>query len=100
MLVGQCCVLDALSAVGISVFAISPGLVHTSMTEGVRLFADVSKEDWQSAPLAGQLCAFLATGKADRLSGRYLHVVEDAEELVRRADEIVAEDSHALRLRG
>ena len=35
----------------------------------------------------------------DALSGRFIHVLDDWEELARRAEEIVREDLHTLRLR-
>ena len=84
---------------GVSVFAISPGLVHTAMTDRVTLFKDVPRSEWTPPERAAELCAFLATGAADRLSGRYIHVDDDVRDMLRRVDEIEANDWYTLRLR-
>ncbi len=42
----------------------------------------------------------LASGRADALAGRYIHAEhDDIEDLIRRADEMVANDLNAIRLR-
>jgi hypothetical protein len=46
-----------------------------------------------------RLCVFLASGKGDALSGRYLTVDDDVTELVRHAERIREEDLYTLRLR-
>jgi 3-oxoacyl-[acyl-carrier protein] reductase len=81
---------------GIPVFPISPGLVRTAMTEGE--FPDDAP--WTPPELAPRLVHELATGRLDKLSGRYLHAEHDADldGLARRADEIVANDLNAIRL--
>lgn len=84
---------------GISVFAISPGLVHSAMTESVPIFKDVPESEWTSVERAGEICVRLATGQADALSGRYLHVRVDLDDLIQRADEIKQKDLYALRFR-
>jgi hypothetical protein len=42
---------------------------------------------------------FLVSGRADALSGRFILVEDNEEELVRRAAEIQREDLHILTLR-
>ncbi len=84
---------------GISIFAISPGLVRTTMTEDLSIFKDVPESEWLPGERAGELCVALATGKADRLTGRYLHVLNDLDEMIQRADEILEKDLYVLRLR-
>ena len=80
---------------GIAVFTISPGLVRTAMTE--RWGDDMP---WTPPHLAPQLVRALASGRADRLSGRYIHAEhDDIEDLIARADEIVSDDLNAIRLR-
>ena len=80
---------------GVAVFTISPGLVRTAMTER---FGDDAP--WTPPHLAPQLVRALASGRADRLSGRYIHAEhDDIEDLIARAGEIVRDDLHAIRLR-
>lgn len=80
----------------IPVFVISPGLVRTRMTEG--WFPDDAP--WTPPELAPRLVRVLASGRADALAGRYLHAEhDDVEELIRRAEEIIARDLNAIRLR-
>jgi 3-oxoacyl-[acyl-carrier protein] reductase len=81
---------------GVRVFLISPGLVRTAMTEPT--FGDDAP--WTPPELAPRLVRVLASGRADALAGRYLHAEhDDVEELIRRADEVVADDRNAIRLR-
>ena len=80
---------------GIPVFTISPGLVKTEMT------ADIFSDDapWTPPELAPRLVRVLASGRADKLTGRYIHAEhDDIEDLIRRADEVVAADLNAIRL--
>lgn len=80
----------------IPVFAISPGLVRTELTEG--RFPDDAP--WTPPELAPRLVRELATGRLDRLAGRYLHAEhDDLDELAARADEILEQDLNAIRLR-
>jgi 3-oxoacyl-[acyl-carrier protein] reductase len=81
---------------GIPVFVISPGLVRTDMTEPN--FPDDAP--WTPPELAPRLVRGLASGRADRLSGRYIHAEhDDLDDLIARADEIVENDLNAIRLR-
>ena len=85
----------ALGTLGIHVFLISPGLVRTHMTER---FGDDAP--WTPPELGPSLVRVLASGRADALAGRYLHAEhDDIEDLIERADEIVANDLNAIRLR-
>jgi NAD(P)-dependent dehydrogenase (short-subunit alcohol dehydrogenase family) len=80
----------------IPVFSISPGLVRTALTEDS--FPDDAP--WTPPELAPRLVRVLASGRADALAGRYLHAEhDDIEDLIARADEIVAKDLNAIRLR-
>jgi 3-oxoacyl-[acyl-carrier protein] reductase len=80
---------------GIALFTISPGLVRSEMTASLP-----DDAPWTPPELAPRLVRVLASGRADRLSGRYLHAEhDDIEELIRRADEIREQDLNAIRLR-
>jgi NAD(P)-dependent dehydrogenase (short-subunit alcohol dehydrogenase family) len=78
------------------VFPISPGLVKTE------LFAGRMPDDapWTPPECAPRLVRALASGRFDRLSGRYLHAEHDPpEELEGRIEKILADDLNAIRLR-
>ena len=82
---------------GVHVFTISPGMVRTSMTEGFGLGDDAP---WTPPELAPRLVRALASGRADRLAGRYIHAEhDDIDDLIERADAIVEDDLNAIRLR-
>jgi NAD(P)-dependent dehydrogenase (short-subunit alcohol dehydrogenase family) len=78
----------------IPVFVISPGLVRTEMTKSAP-----DDAPWTPPELAPRLVRALASGKADALSGRYIHAEhDDIDDLIRRADEIRDRDLNAIRL--
>jgi 3-oxoacyl-[acyl-carrier protein] reductase len=82
-------------AQGVHVFLISPGMVRTEMTS---IFPDDAP--WTPPELAPRLVRVIASGRADALTGRYLHAEhDDVEALITRADEIVEDDLNAIRLR-
>jgi NAD(P)-dependent dehydrogenase (short-subunit alcohol dehydrogenase family) len=91
---------------GVFVFAISPGLVRTRLLDemayspaGRRWLPEFEdRADWVPASLAGSLVAELASGIADGLTGRFVHVSDDLAELVAHADEIAAAGLRTLRL--
>jgi 3-oxoacyl-[acyl-carrier protein] reductase len=78
----------------IPVFPMSPGLVRTEMTSH---FPD--DLPWTPPECAPRLVRALASGRFDRLSGRYLHAEHDPpEELAKRIDQVLADDLNAIRL--
>jgi 3-oxoacyl-[acyl-carrier protein] reductase len=80
----------------IPVFPISPGLVRSEMTEG-RFPEDAP---WTPPECAPRLVRALASGRFDRLSGRYLHAEHDPpEQLEGRIDGILDQDLNVIRLR-
>lgn len=95
---------------GVQVFAISPGFVRTGLSEPMLgspyrdswisplpLGTDDSQR-WTSPDRAGALVAYLATGQAAALSGRFIHASEDAPTLVADAALIRDRDLRTLRL--
>jgi hypothetical protein len=55
---------------------------------------------WTPPELAPRLVRSLASGRADALSGRYIHAEhDDLDDLVARAEEIRRDDLNAIRLR-
>ena len=100
---------------GISVFSIDPGGVRTSMQEywldpatappppAYDLWAWHYKafEDGLNVPVeqSVQLMLYLASGRADALSGCYMCVADDVADMVLRAEEIEREELCKLRVR-
>lgn len=89
---------------GIHVFPIRPGVVRTAMVEEARgsvgMIQKILDEGQDvTADVVADLVLFLASGKADRLSGRLFSVNEDLEEIVRRAEEVESGNLYVLRTR-
>lgn len=94
---------------GISVFAMHPGAVQTPMNEELLAKAGKQWRPWleyvfqqgqdQTTEPGTNMVLFLASGKADSLSGRLFMVPDDPADLVSRADEIRQKDLYTLRLR-
>jgi NAD(P)-dependent dehydrogenase (short-subunit alcohol dehydrogenase family) len=81
---------------GVRVFAIHPGVVRTRLLESYGLQIP---DDWYVGPeRAGSLCARLASGRYDALSGRFIGIDDDLDELVNRAGEIAARELYTLRI--
>ena len=79
----------------IPVFPISPGLVRTEMTGHFR-----DDAPWTPPECAPRLVRALASGRFDRLSGRYLHAEHDPpDQLEGRIERILEHDLNAIRLR-
>jgi NAD(P)-dependent dehydrogenase (short-subunit alcohol dehydrogenase family) len=102
---------------GVAVFAMTPGMVHTPATDviwNVRKMNPLpgwlanaygpphenlaEDSSWQPPERAAELCCFLASGAADRLSGRFFSAYGDESEMVSRADEIERDMLYTLRL--
>jgi NAD(P)-dependent dehydrogenase (short-subunit alcohol dehydrogenase family) len=92
-----------LAPYGISVFPVRPGVVRTSMVESVRRKAPVVQSMLDAGldvppEATADLVEFLASGKADSLSGRIFSVAENWDEMLRRADEIRNQEMYLLRV--
>ena len=95
---------------GITVFAVTPGLVESPTArqmwespDGQRWTAqykDVYAQRQVPPELIAERCLVLATGRADGLSGCYIQLADDLDELIGRADAIAADGLYTLRIRG
>ena len=95
---------------GIAAFSIQPGTVRTAMADQILTsqenmrwlpwFKDIFDQGKNVPPeFAANLVLYLASGRADMLSGRFFIVPEDPIEVVKRADEVKRDDLYAMRLR-
>ncbi len=94
---------------GVSLFSIQPGTVRTAMAEKVLGSKNGSRwlpwfekifeegQDVTTEP-ATELVLFLASGKADALSGRFFAVPEDPAAVMARSEEVKREKLYTLRL--
>jgi NAD(P)-dependent dehydrogenase (short-subunit alcohol dehydrogenase family) len=96
----------SLADYGVRVFTITPGFVRTALTthlidseSGRRWLPELQAREPLDPELGASLVVFLAGGGGDRLSGRFLHALDDVQELLARIDEIEGGDLYALRLR-
>jgi NAD(P)-dependent dehydrogenase (short-subunit alcohol dehydrogenase family) len=97
---------------GVSVFAFAPGFVRTPMVERLTASAGVPKptgdffrgflDTGLDTPItrSTQVLLFLVSGRADALSGRFIHVRHDEQALAERAEEIRRDNLHVLSIRG
>jgi NAD(P)-dependent dehydrogenase (short-subunit alcohol dehydrogenase family) len=90
----------------VRVFTITPGFVHTAMTsfmtespEGRQWLPELQGREPLDVSATARLVVFLAGGGGDRLSGRFLHALDDVEDMLARIDEIERDDLYAIRLR-
>ncbi|MFN3650915.1 MAG: SDR family NAD(P)-dependent oxidoreductase [Armatimonadota bacterium] len=94
----------------VAVFAISPGLVRTRLTE--RQLTTPEGQRWmrrtremfergrdQPPERAGELVVALASGRFDRLAGRFFAASDDLETLLADEEEIRRKDRRTLRMR-
>ena len=98
----------------VSVFAIHPGTVNVGPTKNL-LDSDVPDgspeakvKSWFAAQIergedvppetAADLVSSLASGRADALSGRYISVEDDLEQLIAHADDVCRQDLHVLKI--
>jgi NAD(P)-dependent dehydrogenase (short-subunit alcohol dehydrogenase family) len=98
-----------LAGTGVTIFAVSPGLVRTAMTERIWQMMETSNWEpgvvpvapfmWSEPTRVAELVSFLASGRGDALTGRYLHVLMgDPAQQAERAPEVVTRDLWALRI--
>ena len=89
---------------GVKVFPIRPGVVRTAMVEEgrkkVAMIQKILDDGLDVTPqVVANLVLFLASGRADALSGRLFSVNDDIEGMVRRAEEVESGELYLLRSR-
>jgi len=91
---------------GVFVFTITPGRFRSALFDhlvesdaGRRWLPELGSGDYVDPQHVERLVAFLASGRGDGLSGRFLHALDDVEGLAGKAGEIAEQDLYALRLR-
>jgi NAD(P)-dependent dehydrogenase (short-subunit alcohol dehydrogenase family) len=100
---------DALAASlgdsGVKAFSVTPGFVVTHLTrhlmdspEGRRWLPGVGQGCAVEPEVGARLVARVCSGEADALNGRFLHALDDLDELLRRLSEIEAGDLYASRV--
>ena len=95
--------------VGVKVFALHPGFVHTPMIDALSReprsrkwlpqFSNLAQDRFLDPANTTRVALAIADGKLDRLSGRYVGAWEDIREIQRRSQEISDKDLRTLRLR-
>jgi len=91
---------------GVHVFAMTPGYVRTKLTEriadtdaGRTWLPEVGQGRVLEAEDGARLVVRLAQGDADPLNGRFFHALDDLDDVLRRRDEVEAQDLYVPRLR-
>lgn len=95
----DCLALEVADA-GVQVFCVSPGLVLTDMTRDLPFIKDIPKEDFFDPDDVASLACELCTGNYRDLSGRFIHVGDDLQELAGNAERIAEERLYQLSLHG
>jgi NAD(P)-dependent dehydrogenase (short-subunit alcohol dehydrogenase family) len=104
----ECLALETKSH-GIAVFAVAPGTVRTTMSEyslnsaegqkWLPWFKRIFDEGFTVPPeRPASLVLELASGRADALSGRFLSIYDDLDQLVRNSGEVEKRNLHALKV--
>ena len=89
---------------GICVFAMSPGVVRTDMTDWpedlleLRPDLRIPDDGWTPPERGARLIVRLATGRHDKLNGRYVHVNDNLDALTRNAQAVRTADAQQLRI--
>jgi 3-oxoacyl-[acyl-carrier protein] reductase len=92
-----------LAGTGVHVFSVTPGFVWTEMTTKMAAtpwFSELAdRRDALAPQRVATLITRIARGDGDVVSGRFLHALDDLDDLVARVAEVEGEDLYAPRLR-
>lgn len=83
---------------GVRVFTISPGLVHTAMTDEIDVFKLIPEQAWSPPEAAAKLVVRLAMTLGTALNGKFIHVNDDLDQLLDEQNRILEEGLYTLRL--
>lgn len=91
----------SLAGTGVLVFELNPGLVRTTILDAhPEVFGLIPEEDFTPMSVPASAVVRLASGELDALQGRILDASEDDfDDMLARAEEIVARESRTLRVR-
>jgi 3-oxoacyl-[acyl-carrier protein] reductase len=85
-----------LAGSGVAMFSLSPGLVRTGMAELRPDIDQIPEESFLPARAAADVVVALASGRYDRLHGRFLHATDDLDALVEAVEARAATRTLAL----
>jgi len=91
-------IAESVKEYNIGIFAISPGLVLTDMARDVPFFKDLPPDAWTPIEKSAEVVSKLVTGKYNKLSGRFIHVDYDLENMLNNVEKIVDDGLFILRL--
>lgn len=91
------CLAEDLEGAGVASLAMSPGMVRTDMTRDLIRELGVDEDRLTPIEAGAALIVRLATGEADALSGRMIHVTDDLNAMIAAADEIRERNWYQLR---
>jgi len=80
---------------GVIALDLSPGIVRTQANDNPAIPAST----WTPIERIGDLVIAVAQGRLDGYNGRFVHAVDDLEEMIARVDECVENDGRVLRMR-
>ncbi|MDT7571397.1 MAG: hypothetical protein QOE05_1571 [Actinomycetota bacterium] len=92
---------SSLTGTGVRVFELNPGLVHTPAIDlHPSVFGHLTEDDFTPVAVPASAVVRIATGELDALHGRILDASEDDfDDMLARADDLVARDARTLRVR-
>lgn len=92
------CLAAELEGTAVRTFAMSPGMVRTDMTRELIRDLDIDETALEPIEAGARLIVRLASGEADALTGRMIHVDDDLDAMIAAADEIRARKWYQLRI--
>ena len=92
------CLAMEVADAGVQVFCVSPGIVLTDMTRNLPFIKDIPEQDFYHPEDITSLVGELMTGNFAALSGRFIHVSDNLQELLDNVERLGAERLYQLSL--